>query len=105
MYATFFSRGLSLDDRDAPTSAPLPRLVCGCVRNETPQPQNGEIGDRLVSCHPAEITGASIFGSKICQHFAKTPKNEGKSVDIAENKGTKSVTLRPSVDVYENKGR
>jgi hypothetical protein len=46
----------------------------------------------------------SIFGIKFCQQSPKTSKNEGMSVDVAENKGTKSVNFGLSVDAAENKG-
>ena len=55
-------------------------------------------------CYAAEIKATSIFGSKICHIFAKTPQNEGMCVDVVENKWTKNVTWGPSVDVDENKG-
>ena len=65
----------------------------------------GEIIGRPDAYYVAEIKCTSIFWSKNCHIFAKTPKNEGKSVDVVENNRTKLVTLGPSVDVVENKGR
>ena len=103
MYATSSRHDLSPNVLDAPHD---PRFACAfCVDVSETKPlmdSRGQIRASRDARYAAETKGTSIFGIKFCHFFPKTSKNEGISVDVDENKRTKSVTSGISVDVVEN---
>ncbi len=105
MYATSSPRGLPPNKRNAPVARFAGAYCVDGSGAQLPAPSGDLTFEKRDPCYGGEIHGPSIFGIKLCQQFAKSLKYEGMSVDVAENKRTKNVTLGLSVDIAENKRR
>ena len=106
MYATSSHHGLSSNALDAPHDPRFTGAFCVDVSETKPlMDSSGQIRASRDARYAAETKGTSIFGIKFCHFSPKRSKNEGISVDVDENKRTKSVTLGISVDIVENTDR